>query len=243
MPTLSWDTRALALKKHMQTDSWETFLQWATIQATMWVGDAWYIDEEYAFLPPRWRAVLEIEGFGAKNLPRYKTSGNLIHQAYHLALWEEATGQRVDALESIVEIGGGYGAAARLAFARGFTGRYYAYDLSPMLELQKYYVHNPRLIPCRNPADLPLFPDALFSFYAFSELPLRLRASLLAHMTPKFWAFTYQNTYDGLDNQVYFTQLILDHPFLQWQTLPAPGFVNHHYLFGCPTPPNLSISG
>ena len=234
---ISWDTRAETIQEHLETANLDTFLQWATITATMWVGDAWYIDEEYAALPPRWREVLQPEGFGAPSLSRYNTSGNLIHQAYHLSLWEETTGLRVEDLESIVEIGGGYGAAAKLVFARGFTGKYYAYDLPPFLRLQAHYVAQPTFIPCPFPQDLPVNPDVLFSFYAFSELPLLLRASLLAQVDARAWGFAYQNTYDEVDNQIYFTRLILDHPYSRWQTLPSPGFENHHYLLGCPPIP------
>jgi hypothetical protein len=236
MTEISWKTRAEIIQSHLDTAPWDTFIQWATIQATMWVGDAWYIEEEYAALPNRWKGVLDMEQFGAHNLARYKTSGNLIHQAYHLSLWEEQTGQRVDTLESIVEVGGGYGAAARLCFARGFTGEYFAYDLAPLLTLQEYYVRKKHFIPCPSLVDLPPKPSALFSWYAFSELPPGLRNALLAQVNPAAFGFAYQNTYAEYNNREEMTKIILDHPLYQWQTLPAPGFVNHHYLFGCPHP-------
>src|SRR3712207_7978939 len=38
-----------------------------------------------------------------------ESSGNLLHHAYHVCRFEEATGLRAEQLELVVEFGGGYG--------------------------------------------------------------------------------------------------------------------------------------
>jgi len=238
MPGLSnvemfWKEKQQALQQHMASGPWTTFIQWSTIQANMWVGEVAYIDEEYAALPPRWKAVLHEEGFGATNIPRYRTSGNLIHQAYHLSVWEQVTGRRVEDLDRIVEVGGGYGALVRLVLRQGFAGKFYVYDLPELVKLQLHYLHfPPNFYPDTDPGYLPENPDLLISLYALSEFPPDLRARLMPRFHPRSWLLVYQDSFDEVDNLDYFADFTLSRPEYRWQTQPTIGFENHRYLIG-----------
>lgn len=113
----------------------------------MVVGEAPYIETELTYLQaspswPKWReAICEVPHSPATRLSYYpRSSGNLIHQAYHLARWEERTGLDVATLRRIVEFGGGYGAMAQVCRQAGFRGEYYIYDFPELLLFQKFYL-------------------------------------------------------------------------------------------------------
>jgi hypothetical protein len=54
--------------------------------------------------------------------------------------WENATGRRVSELQTIVEIGAGYGALPMLMRRAGFRGRYLIIDLPAFALLQRFYL-------------------------------------------------------------------------------------------------------
>lgn len=147
-PTNTWQDRLDEIALRIKRDPLDSFLQWSVIHATMFVADAPYIRSvELPYLQSldwqRWRKVIRDPGVGSS--PRLvvdgiETSGNLIHQAYHLAVWEVMTKKSIAEIGSILEFGGGYGAMARVAIAAGFAGKYSIVDLAPMHDLQRYYL-------------------------------------------------------------------------------------------------------
>jgi hypothetical protein len=147
VPDSFWGHRQLELIGHILTEPVDNFLLWPEVASTMFVGDCGIVLHEFYALQAApdwslWREIIRESGFGgAPRLPYAEyTSGNLVHQAYHLMRWQNATGRRVSDLNTIVEIGGGYGALAMLARRAGFAGRYVIIDLPTFGLLQKYYL-------------------------------------------------------------------------------------------------------
>lgn len=154
LPELPYDTfwnqkrNEIRIRMLDPNDDPSRLLTWSAIIATMFVGNAPYIDRELKALQDdhwtRWIPAITEDDFGGPE--RYNglptTSGNLIHQAYHLLQWEKATGKRVKDLERIVEFGGGYGAMAKLIRRSGFTGEYIIFDTPEFSLLQEYYLSN-----------------------------------------------------------------------------------------------------
>lgn len=148
----------------------EDMLKWSPIRATMWV-DAPYTMAEYDELwnddKERWSNVFEMDELGEVPI------SNLIHQAYHVMRWEQYTKHRISDLKTIVEIGGGYGAMARVARAVGFSGKYYIYDLPEFTLLQKYYLNKYR-VPVHHisyePGAAPKQVDLLIGLWSLSEM-------------------------------------------------------------------------
>lgn len=149
-----WSQKWQEIRQRMIAEGPENFLTWSVIIATMFVGDAPYTAEEYAFLTRdkeedvRWWDAFREPRIGnpavfqviEEYLGEFYTSGNLIHQAYHLARWEAHTGKKVGDLKQIVEFGGGYGALALIVRRIGFTGHYTITDHVDLLLLQKWYL-------------------------------------------------------------------------------------------------------
>ena len=136
------------LRELVLTDNPREFLRWDVILGTMFVGNEDYVVTELDYLrgKPDWserweKAIEEVEsGFPIpfKKYPR--SSGNLIHQAYHVSQLEEKTGVFLDQIDFICEFGGGYGCMCKLFHNLGFKGKYVIYDFPHFNALQKYFL-------------------------------------------------------------------------------------------------------
>lgn len=162
-----WAARQLGLRANVRYEPVEQFLTWPSIVGTMFVAQPEFVEPELAELlaadAPRWQAVTAHEYGNAPNT-------NLIHQAYHLFQWEQATGLNVAALDTIVEIGGGYGALALVTRRAGFRGRYTIFDLPELSILQAFYLAEMNVpVECAQYPTESLRPDLLVAIYSLSE--------------------------------------------------------------------------
>ena len=231
-PGGTWAHHRWMMHRHVHDDDPTQFLRWSTIHATMFVGQAPYIQGEYDELVNDhrdWRNVITEPGFGAPWYLRYApwTSGNLVHQAFHLKQWLDQTGMDIAGLDSIQEIGGGYGAMALVCRRLGFRGEYRIHDLPEFSLLQRYYLSNVS-VPISiglGESDLLI---ALFSVSEVSDLTERHRV-----LTPaNAYLIGYQAVWKKVDNQVYFSEFVNDHLDLQWTAKSNVHYPSIHYLIG-----------
>lgn len=228
-----WNKNLNRLKKYVLEMDPRAFLRWDVVRETMFVGNADYINYELAYLKKnkewldRWEAAINETEHGCP-APFYnykKSSGNLIHHAYHLARFEEETGIRINKLKNIFEFGGGYGSMCRLVHRLGFKGKYVIFDLPHFSTLQRYYLSGLGLqlnaddqicgsagISCvDNADDLTKLrvggDDSLFiATWSFSESPIAVRQKVIkevgfcqAHL------IGYQDVFGEVDNVDYFS--------------------------------------
>ena len=138
-----------------------------------------------------WRNAIIEDSVGMPEPYRFnnRSSGNLVHHAYHL---QQILGNYVDAItdfDMIIEFGGGYGSMCRLISNLGFTGEYIIFDLPEFSILQESYLSSIR----NKPSNLSLVTklDDLISFgksckkilliatWSLSEAPLDVRKRFL----------------------------------------------------------------
>jgi hypothetical protein len=67
-PQSAWDEHRLRLREHVANDDIDAFLRWSTIQATMFVGDAPYIKQEYEELPVAWYDAIQERQFDSSGV-------------------------------------------------------------------------------------------------------------------------------------------------------------------------------
>lgn len=230
-----WPAHSAALTHHRETDGLDNLLAWSTIRATMYVGESGYLHEELDELQalPDWehyRATCLRNGVMGDDLLD-GLGCNAIHQAYHLAQFEQRTGKRVDELSTIVEFGGGYGELAHVIYKLGFRGMYYLYDLPEMLTIANHYLSKNNVPVILGDALDPIKhkPDLFIALLSLCEVPIPTRAKFMKAITPKGALCLYQETFDPYDNIQYFTELQATYP-LTWQGYPAPRMPSHHYL-------------
>lgn len=181
-----------------------------TMLVNHWPGPVAY---EFGHLPARFYRTLSIPHFGPNDLlhDSPELSMNLIHQAYHIQQWEQATGQRINTLDTIVEFGGGYGAMCLLCHRLGFGGKYIIYDLPEFSLLQEYYLSQFGLLAnvTWNPVKKPKPVDLFMALYSLSEVEPGLREEKLVRA--ESYLYLYSGQWEAWDNVEYFQE---DFPIL-----------------------------
>lgn len=191
IPDTFWEYRQSELIKHIDQDDPSEFLAWPTIISTMFVGDKSTVRSELAVLRslsdwPRWEQAIREDDFGKPERLSGETwtSGNLVHQAYHLHRWEQTNGRCIDQLQSIVEIGGGYGAMAKIARRAGFTGKYLICDIPAFALLQEYYLSQLNIsVDHLTQPDGKQQADLLIALWSLDEMPIDKSQGWLSSVT------------------------------------------------------------
>jgi hypothetical protein len=241
-PRYVWWRRRVAMQNHFRNSNLSDIIRWSTINATMFAGERALIHHELNELQsmPEWdelrhTALLESD-FGAPRRMKHQryTSGNIVHQTYHLMQWQNVTGRRINEAANIVEFGGGYGAMCAVVRRMGFVGDYYIYDFPEFSLVQEYYLSNLDFdVTCistdkmyKLKGYLPDRVDLLIALHSLSESPIDERMRFLDSFTPVSSLFTYQPAWRWLniDNVEWFkkyaeskkdyTHIIFNHKYL-----------------------------
>ena len=232
-----WNDNRHRLRAQVANEDPRGFLRWDVVARAMVVSPQLYILRELWPLLldwPQWRPFVEDPPRGHPwpfpLLPR--TSANTIHQAYHLHRFEKATGQRLEEMEQIVEVGGGYGGLCRLVHRRGFRGRYIILDLPEFAALQRYYLEALGVAVVHNQEATPDLKTALVANWSLSEMTLVDREAVLAGCPALSAALiAYQETFDDIDNVAFFREWS-ERSGLSCEGSAIEHLPHHHYLFG-----------
>ena len=238
------------------------FVQWDVISRTMVVGNADFVPGELAFLQglpdweTRWKNVLKESLVG--NPVLYDgfpgSSGNLIHQAYHLAHFEQKTGEKISDCSFVLEFGGGYGSMCRLVRSLGFKGRYVIFDLPPLSALQRYVLRmngipaehsaeaaakDPGTVICASGLEMlkqllagrPEADKAAFiATWSLSESPVPLRREILPLLKGfRHFLVAYQGLFGEVDNDAFFKEWAASLPGTAWHQWKIPHLPNQRY--------------
>lgn len=243
-----WEQNVRAMRGHVYTEDIEHFLTWSTVVATMFTGYNSFTDREYREMERRvdiasWKHAMHESWIGmppAFDLDIH-TSGNLVHQAYHLHTWSKASETPLSSLHAIVEFGGGYGSLAYVARRLGFDGVYAFFDLPEMLLMQEYYLSN--TIGIKNTYFLQTNDWASFELrgilqgslvvglWSLSEAPIPVREQFLGmDGEPYSYLFAFQDNWNEINNTSYFMNFAELHEGYKWQAHRAAD--SDHYLIG-----------
>ncbi|MFI5398666.1 MAG: hypothetical protein ACHQ9S_24325 [Candidatus Binatia bacterium] len=260
-----WVRNMRRLQTLVLSDDPREFLRWDVVRHSMFVTHPRFVQLELDYLKQRpdwgtrWRAAIK-ESTQGHPLPypfHPASSGNVIHNAYHLAQFEERTNKRVHRMQCVLEFGGGYGCMCALCHRLGFTGKYLVFDLPAFSALQEYYlksigmsVHESHAleseasgVSCISDYEdlkatmlaLPSKYDRMFiSTWAVSEAPLWSRNAFLP-LVSLFDAFliAYQRQFGEMDNVEFFLrwrEQFRDQ--IAWQDWPIEHIRGNNYLIG-----------
>lgn len=244
----AWQRNIGNMRKHIATGDIQHFLSWSTVIATMFTGNTPYIEKEYKALErredaPLWKHAIKESWIGMPQAFSLNgdTSGNLVHQAYHLHVWNSISKTNIKDLRYIIEFGGGYGALAYVAHRLGFSGTYIIFDIEEMLLLQEYYLSN--ATPSANVLYLSaenkdsygvtdILDNALMiGLWSLSEAPIVTREAFLGmNGKPHSYLFSYSPTWYTIDNDAYFNNFADIKIGYQWAIHNAMS--NGKYLVG-----------
>lgn len=234
----SWLQRQIEIKQRILKDKPKEFLTWSVIHGCMFVGNAPYIYDEYNELFNsndwhRWNGILKDPLFGQPDLWAGWTSGNLIHQAYHLKQFEDKTGKRIDELDSILEFGGGYGTMALLCRRLGFTGEYIIQDLPVISKLQEFYLFNVGINDIEFRIEYQLSDvDLIISLWALSETPDIFKNRFFRYHQTDNYLLSYASVWDTWNNDGYFDYFKAHNSDYEWYNWTIPHLSNSRYLIG-----------
>lgn len=243
-----WDDKRREFRHSVQHEDFTRFLRWNSIGITMYLGGWPWVEHEYREVQrerPEWASALKEDEFGGADYYHVDptTNANVVHMAYHLLQWEKATGRKVAELDSLLEVGGGYGCMAKVVHRLGFRGKYYIYDLPEFSLLQEFYLaqvlqpgsYNIEWINTRvrGKGRLPRTVGLWLATWSFSEFPKPLRDEVISQTTPASYLIGYQHTFEWVDNQFWFEEYQRHHPEYDWQIQRLSHQDGQHwYLFG-----------
>lgn len=250
-------------------DDVRRFLRWVPIQEKMNISFAFYLRKELEFLKKsdnwdsRWKNAIREVSFGSP-IPFFfyrKSSGNLIHHAYHLARFETNLDIRINDLDYVFEFGGGYGSMCRLFYNLGFKGKYIIFDLPHFSLLQTFYLKGiglkvenknikkwSQILCISNLEKLKEvinhnlnFNSIFLSTWAFSEVPIKLREEFNElYQNFSYFLIAYQHKVFGIDNEKYFRELrplietinSKNKRIVKWNNFTIQHLYDNSYLFG-----------
>lgn len=241
------------------------FLQWELIRHIMFIGNPKYIKHEITELKKDinftsvWSEAIEESEIGlpTKYPDLEKSSGNLIHHAYHLLNIEKEMNLPPGDTDIVFEFGGGYGSMCRLFMKLGFKGKYIIFDLPAFSALQRYYLKSLGYkilkledyykadsgILCLSEIEelntalynSNLEKNSLFlATWSISETPINFRNKIMEIVLKFNYLFiAYQKQFNEMDNLIYFNNFKLKNSNYDWSSVNLshiPG--EHYYLFG-----------
>jgi len=259
-----WLNNIKHLRKMVLNHDPRKFLTWDIILKTMFVDNKRYIRTELDFLKilPNWanrwcEAILE-SPFGHP-IPYWKyprSSGNLIHHAYHIAQFEQKTEIDINTMNFIFEFGGGYGSMCRLFHNLGFQGKYVLFDLPHFSALQQFYLKSSGIdvqsidsfhssksgVFCTS--DLELLTQTLLNHnnlsdsmfiatWSISETPVYFRNSILS-LTSQFKGYLigYQAQFREVNNIDFFSNWKTTQKNVEWFNWEIEHLKHNSYLIG-----------
>ena len=262
-----WSRFMDRLYELVMNNDMRAFLRWDVIKQTMFVGSPFYVKKELNYLKRsdwehRWsKAIIESEiGHPEPCIYYPKSSGSLIHQAYHLAQFEEKFEKKIEESNFIFEFGGGYGSMCRLFHNLAFNGQYIIFDLPLFSALQRYYLkalslpvisvesfssikENQNSIVCLsskkdlnkivNPSKYEKNKSLFIATWSLSEAPTELRDSIsdtISHFDNILIA--YSNEFSGVDNIKYFNKFRHNFKDMIWHDWEIEHLKGHHYIMG-----------
>lgn len=243
-----WLENIINFKNYILTQNPKNFLQWDIIRKTMFIGNALFTLREFIYLRQnnwaKWKkAIVEKKYVYTEPYLLYpKSSGNLIHYAYHLARFENISGKNIRDYDFIFEYGGGYGGICLLIHNLIFKGKYIIYDFPILSALQNFFLKMNEVennIFCldnisRVKKIIPKKGKKLFiATWSLSESPLQIR-KIIYPLVKDFDAFIigYQGQFGGVDNRKYFKNYQKDLGNLKWWNQEIVQLKGNFYLFG-----------
>lgn len=259
-----WDNNITELVENINYSDPRRFLQWNVIRKTMFAANTPYTVNELTFLIEDnwniWKSATEEVRIGDPDPSIFypKSSGTLIHHAYHLAQLENHLELDITDIDYVLEFGGGYGSMCRLFHNLGFKGQYIIFDLPVFSALQEFYLKNIGInakyganedangVSClfkteavrevlRNKKSKK--KSIFIATWSISEAPIYIRNTFLS-MVGNFDVFliAYQKQFEEIDNSNYFSAWKDSLKNYLWYHHEIRHLLNNFYLFGKNTP-------
>jgi hypothetical protein len=244
-----WQEYDQSIKNRLLTgQNAQDCFDWFEITSTMFTGETDYAYKELEELQntnewDKWIKIIKETDFIPynKRLSKYPfSSGNTVHHAYHLYLFEKYTKKKIKDMKSVVEFGAGYGNTARIILEKFNPNcSYTIIDLVGVGILQykylEYHKLNDRIQWHINYPTFPINADLFIAEWSLSETPMNFRKIIIENVSMQNILICFNDTFcDIQSNKEYFQYCMNNSPQYDWQLIHADYLknVNSYYLFG-----------
>lgn len=219
-----WPTMREVFKHDCATLPLNRFRLWASChnvpfitqyRTSRFVGEAFYHaarDEEIAqALQENWIGCPEHVRPELRVTSDFDTSMQRIQDIAHLCITGFAN--KLKDMESIVEIGAGYGDMCSVVHALGFKGKYTIVDIPETQPIQAHYLGKQGITPQWSfEDDVATHSDLVIATWSLSETPVEYRNVLMPKIDKsKNWLILAQSAVFGLEvNDDYFNNFFMD---------------------------------
>jgi hypothetical protein len=213
------------------------FLQFGFIQQMFFIHNRFFLILELIQLYKDknwviWKKIIKEDNIGnpVKFFLYPYSSGNKIHQAYHLKKFTQLSEIHLNKFTNVIEFGGGYGNMAKMFFKINKNISYTIFDTMEVNLLQYYYLKKSNLnvaLGINKHSKINLLnktsdlnkklkllknndKNLLIANWSLSEVPLKFRKELF-FMFEKidYQIISYQKKFEKIDNQKYFEKINL----------------------------------
>jgi hypothetical protein len=246
------------IEKIIVNNDLKNLLRYSFVQKIFFVHNRWFIFKELQELKKskKWSTYkkLLVED-NACNPVRFflypKSSGNRIHQVYHLSVLDKYFNTTIENFKKIFEFGGGYGCLARIFYKYNNIKYFKIFDTEIVNLIQFYYL---KILGCnvgfsiRNKIHLlnkiqsqNKKHDLFVANWSLSEVPLNYRSNFIPIIkNSKYILIAFQEKFEEINNLKYFKYLknklkkefkilIIKNVFYKGSFLNKQ---NHYYLIG-----------
>lgn len=222
-----WESVAKIVEQDILKIGIENFLQIGCIHETMFTGTQSFVFDELKELEDfGWHEKIIETTFIPKQLllkDKKFTSGNTVHNTYHLLQFVKTYENIFNNINTICEIGAGYGNLARIICDKlKFVGQYYIYDIPIFQQIQKYYlgIHLIDNIKWLSSIDYKTNVDLLIGTWSISEMPYEERNVIFDQIDAKYYLIGFSSSFeDILYNYDYFQELIFNRKDIEWKLI------------------------
>jgi hypothetical protein len=220
-----WSAKRQELLHNIINDDITKFLSWNVMTETMYVVNSPYAFYEHSFLAmSRYKTCLVASPVGGPSASAChpQSCDNHIHTAYHLLKFESLARMPIEANKSVIEFGGGYGCMANIVKHVSPGTKYYIYDFPEFSLIQKYYleqngIHDVVFVNDIEKIDKNDF-DLLIATWSLSESPAEVREKFMRYVTPRNFLIAFQQKFEKVDNEVFFSDMVKLFPNVNWMS-------------------------
>ncbi len=237
------------------------FLQNSFIQQMFFIHNRFFILFELIEMRSsknwsEWKKLIKENNIG--NPIRYflypRSSGNKIHQVYHLKKYNDYSKINLKEFSNIIEFGGGYGNMATIFNKINKSSNYIIFDTKEVSLLQYYYLKKNKLdvsLNKNNNSKIKLISDIaklkqivdkintkdknlFIANWSFSEIPIEFRKKLFFIFKKfNYQIFSFQHYFEKIDNLKYFNKIkkINVRNNFQSKIIDLKSKKNNYYLF------------
>jgi len=189
---MGWTENRADMRTLLDAGMVDRFREWNVIRHTMMVTKADLLYNE----------INEVMDSG---MWPYCDDPTEVHQAFHLYILRELTGRIPTSWDHVLEIGGGYGAMAKVCRSMGYMKDYTIFDIAESVEVQQHFLAHYDRMSWNPKGFVPPKNTLGMSFWALSEIATRKRSRYIKMLKAcDSYLIAFQDEFDGVDNIAYF---------------------------------------